>query len=208
MKRLITTTIALLVLFNIRVAAQQEVYLNVSNALLYEFNMGYEHGLSDYVSIVGFGGYVYGFPDQSQETKFWYLGPEVRYYASPKNGADRFYFGFYMRAKSGFAETEFYEGGEDPQTGYYESSYSYQNQDYFKLAVGFTVGAKWITRNNLTYGLFAGFGRNLIADYDETNFQGNPDDYTPGSYYSGYYRSDLDSEYWDLRVGFNLGWRF
>jgi hypothetical protein len=191
-----------------RAFAQQEIYLNVSNAILYEINLGYEKALNDNLALGGFGGYVYGFPDQYLATKFWYIGPEVRYYVSPKYGADRFFFGFYSRIKSGFAETEFYESGYSIQNGQYLSISNTQNQDYFKLAVGFTLGAKWVTRKNLTYGVFAGFGRNLVASYDETSFSTNEDLFQPETYYTSYYRSDLDSEFWDVRVGFNLGWRF
>ncbi len=192
-----------------RAFAQQEIYLNVSNALFYEINAGYEKALNDNLALGAFGGYVYGFPDQYLATKFWYVGPEMRYYVSPKYGADRFFFGFYSRIKSGFAETEFTENGQDinnPQQ--WLSFSSTQNQDYFKLAVGFTLGAKWVTRKNLTYGFFAAFGRNLVASYDESSFTTNEDLFYPGSYYVYTYRSDLDSEYWDLRLGFNLGWRF
>lgn len=208
MKKLITSTIVLLFLVNLQVSAQQEIHLNVSNVFLYEFNMAYEHALNDNLTLGGFGGYVYGFPEQSYENKFWYLGPEVRYYTSPRYGADRFFFGFYARIKDGYAENEYSEGGQLISTGQYESFYWMGKQDYTKVAVGLSLGAKWVTNKGLTYGFFGGFGRNLVSSYSNEDYTSHEDLFVPGTYYQSEYSSGTDSKYWDVRVGFNLGWRF
>lgn len=207
MKKFLNTTFALLFLTNLRVSAQQEIFLNVSNVFLYEFNMSYENALNDNLTIGGFGGYVYGFPEQSYENKFWYLGPEVRYYPTPRFGADRFFFGFYTRIKNGYAESEFTETGQLISTGQYESYYWMGTQDYTKVSVGLTLGGKWITSNGLTYGFFGGFGRNLFSSYTEVDYTSNESLFIPGTYYSSTY-AGTDSKYWDVRLGFNLGWRF
>lgn len=202
---------ALLVVFtclSIAGFAQHEVKLNVPNALLYEFNVSYEYGLRDNLSLGAFTGYVYGFPDQSNDTRFFYLGPEVRYYVSERNGLDRFYFGFYSRLKTGYTQARFNESGFNSNTGEYLNFSQSEQQDYFKVAVGFTIGGKWITRDGFVFGVFGGIGRNLIANYDETAFVSHADQFDPNDYYTDTYTADIDSPYWDFRVGFNLGWRF
>jgi len=206
MKKLVTATIALLFLLSLKVSAQQEISINASNLFLYEFNMSYEFAINDNLAFNGFGGYVYGFPEQSYENKFWYIGPEVRYYPAPRYGADRFFFGFYARYKDGYSKSEIYESGQLKSTGQYESFYEMANQEYTKVAVGLTLGAKWITSKGLTYGFFGGCGRNLISSYSDA-YTSHKDLFEPGTYYMDRY-SGSDSKYWDVRLGFNLGWRF
>lgn len=187
--------------------AQQDLQINISNIFIYEANVSYDYALNDFVSVGAFGGYAYGLPDNQTANKYLYLGPEVRFYVSPKNGADRFYVGFYSRASSGNAQVSFEESGFSIIDGYYTTNYQSDRVDYFKLAMGFTLGSKWVTESGFTFGVFGGLGRNLIHNYDETSFNSHPGLFQPGTY-STSISNNNDSKYWDFRIGFNVGWRF
>jgi hypothetical protein len=174
--------------------AQTELSLNVSNLLINEANVTLEKGLSDNFSLVGFASYVYGFPPTDNmefiNTNF-YFGPEVRYYVSPVNGIDRFFIGVYLKEAIGnISQNDQYYYFYDP------SQFRNQSSSYSKLAFGLSLGAKWVTRSNVLFGLNMGFGRNIYTEFSNENFR----DY--------YFNSNGFNEYYDFRIGFNLGYRF
>jgi len=174
--------------------AQNELSLNVSNLLINEANITVEHAFSDYVSLVGFASYVYGFPPTENmeflNTNF-YFGPEMRYYVSPLNGIDRFFIGVYLKQAFGNVSVN------DEYNYYYgPSEFSNQSSAYSKMAFGLNLGAKWVTQNNLLFGLNLGFGRNIYTQFNNENFK----DY--------YFNSNGFNEFYDFRIGFNLGYRF
>jgi hypothetical protein len=207
MKKLQLLTLVLASALSFSMHAQHDVKINITNVFLYEANINYEYILNDYATIGGLGGYVYDFPDVSDPNKYWYVGPEFRYYVSPKNGADRFFIGLYSRFKSGSAYVNFNESGLASDGSQYLYYYQEDKTDYTKLAIGFTLGGKWINRNGLVYGVFGGVGRNLFASYDESSFDSHESEYDPNSYFTST-SSNRDNRYWDFRIGFNVGWRF
>jgi len=188
-------------------SAQNDLQINLSNVLVYEIDFNYEHVLSDYATVGGMIGYVYDFPGESYPATYFYIGPEIRYYVAPKHGADRFFIGAYFRYKNGETHSVYEESGET-SSGYY----GYYSQDiieeYNKLAFGFTVGSKWMAESGFLYGLYAGIGRNIIADYSSTSsVDSHEDEFIPDTYHSHVYSYSKDSEYWDFRVGFMVGFR-
>jgi len=187
--------------------AQQDLKFNISNVFIYEANISYEKSLNDFLTLGGFAGFAYGLPDNDEANKYVYLGPELRYYVAPKNGADQFFVGVYSRAVSGNALITFEESGLSLVNGWYDYYYQTERVNYFKLALGFTLGSKWVTKNGFVYGVFGGLGRNIIHAYDETSFEPHTK-YFQLDTYSSSIRNENDSKYWDFRIGFNVGWRF
>jgi hypothetical protein len=206
MKKLKLLSLSILCSLGTSVYAQQDVKVNISNVFLYEFNVNYEYLLNEYATVGGFGGYVYDFPGVDNPNQYWYLGPEFRYYVSPKNGADQFFIGLYSRIKSGKTYVDFYESGMSTNGFDYLNFYQNDQVNYTKLGIGFTCGGKWIAKNGFVYGVFGGIGRNLFANYDESSFVSHRDQFDPNSYYTSTDNYN-DSKYWDFRIGFNVGWR-
>ena len=205
------------------VAQTHDIKINASNALLFEIMGAYEYGLNDNMSVSLFGGYNYGLPVYAQDEydrqfqkfmHFGYIGPEFRYYVSPRKGCDGFFFGGYMRYKTGYVDTWLSQSGtlkqNAPQYPYYPNGYYYYEgltkQDFNKLAIGFTLGGKWVVNKGFIIGVFGGFGRNLFANYSDIPELIDPI-YFEGDEYHYIERSVWDSRYWDFRFGFNLGWR-
>ncbi len=187
--------------------AQHDIKLNITNVFLYEFNVNYEYLLNEYATLGGFGGYAYGFPGVEEPNKYFYVGPEFRYYVSPKNGADRFFIGLYSRVKVGSSYLTQTENGTPINDPFgYLSYYQTEEVDYFKLGLGVSLGGKWVTKTGFVYGVFGGIGRNVVSNYDETAFVNHESEFNPDSYYKDTY-SDYDTQYWDFRIGFNVGWR-
>ena len=188
--------------------AQSDIKLNVSNAIIYELNVMYEYTLSDNMSISAFGGYVYGLPEIEETVKYLYIGAEFRYYVSPKLGADGFYFGGYTRYKNGYSKGHIEESGILLDGGGYNYNEQKLDVDFNKLAFGFSLGSKWVTRSGFVFGFFGGLGRNLYADYKESSdYSSREHLYVPGTYQANVVKSSLDSRYWDWRMGFNIGFR-
>jgi hypothetical protein len=47
---------------------------------------------------------------------------------------------------------------------YNETSFTYNNENYFDMALGLAVGRKWINRKGFTLETLFGVGRNLFFD--------------------------------------------
>ena len=205
MKKIIIAFFLLLTIGPAR--AQSDVQINLSNLLIYETELSYEKVLSDYVTFGGMVGYVYDFPGISYPVNYFYIGPEFRYYVAPKYGADRFFVGAYMRYKDGYHTAVFEENGQTPngEWKYYDQMAKFE---YSKLAVGFTIGSKWMAKTGFLYGGYIGVGRILYSDYSpQSDVTSHEDEFTPETYYSYTYSYSNDSEYWDFRVGFMIGYR-
>jgi hypothetical protein len=209
MKFKIVFTLVLAVLSLQKINAQQELTFNFSNFLFYETNINYEYLLKENMGLMLSTGYVYGLPDVAEPNKFFYVGLEYRIYVAPKRGGDGFFIGAYSRYKNGFYPAGQTERGRP--VGLPNQSLSLtQNAtvNYDKLALGITFGSKWQSESGFVYGFFLGFGRNLVSAYSYENYQTNEQLFIPGTYQVTYGTSQWDSALWDLRFGFNLGWRF
>ena len=53
---------------------------------------------------------------------------------------------------------------------YNETSNTYDEDNYFDMALGLAVGKKWINRNGYTFELLLGVGRNLLYDDSTDSF--------------------------------------
>jgi len=189
--------------------AQHEVRLNFSNLIFYEFNAEYEYGFQQNKSISLITGYVYGFPDATQPNRYFFIGPEYRVFVRPKKPASGFYFGFYMRYKNGYYASAFKESGDlvsNPNTSYTVQTPG--NMNYEKVAAGISLGLKKVSPIGFTYGFFIGGGVNIKANYVFDGDGSNEDLFTPESYRYSYIPSQWDSDYWDLRFGIMIGFRF
>lgn len=189
--------------------AQHEVRLNFSNLIFYELHAEYEYIFQQNKSVTLFTGYVYGFPDAAQPNKYFYIGPEYRVYVSRKKAASGFYFGFYMRYKTGYYPTTQNERGNDINNPNNSLTISTDgNMDYTKLVAGVSMGAKWVAPIGFTYGFFVGGGVNIRSDYTFNKQVSHADLFTEESYRYSYSSTQWDSDYWDLRFGIMVGWRF
>ena len=182
-------------LLSLNLNAQTELSLNISNLLINEANFVLEKGVQENLSIGVFASYVYGLPP-TDNIQFlnnnFYFGPEVRYYVSPKNGLDLFFIGLYLKEAIGTVNLNdnYYDYYGIPPTN------SGTSMTYSKLAFGLNIGSKWITRNNITYGMNFGIGRNLYSSYSNEALR----DY--------YFDQNTIAKYFDFRFGFNIGFRF
>ncbi|PIB35845.1 hypothetical protein BFP72_10795 [Reichenbachiella sp. 5M10] len=190
-------------------SAQQDFQINLSNLIFYEANMNYEFLSFDGNATLGaFGGYVYGFPGNNEDQQYYYVGPELRFYPFPNRGADGFFLGLYSRYKNGYKTQTITESG-------YTSGGDRLNEntelkvDYEKLAFGFNLGMKWVTRSNVILSFNTGLGRIAYYDYHTPTFQSSIENLVDPITYEVYTDDNtIDSKYWDFRIGFNIGYRF
>ena len=119
-----------------------------------------------------------------------------------------FFLGLYMRYNSGQASSSVYESGYLTGSNMYESLYTDYEEDFNALAIGFMLGSKWVTKQGFVFGFFGGFGRNIFSNFDE--YEGKGPHYQlfdPDSYYYYVERYGAINQFWDWRIGFNIGWR-
>ena len=188
--------------------AQQDVKLNFSNLLIYELMGSYEYSFNPHISLSGIVGYSYGFPDVNDPTAFFYVGPELRLYVAPKRTTDGFFVGVYSRYKNGYTLGSVSQYGILKANGNYDGIQQGGNIDYEKFSMGIVFGAKWVTDIGFVYGFYLGGGRHLWTNYTFGNFTDYSYLFTEESYEFEYWRGQYDNELWEVRVGFNIGWRF
>ncbi|SHK49771.1 hypothetical protein SAMN04488028_105208 [Reichenbachiella agariperforans] len=190
-------------------SAQHDFQINLSNLILYEINVNYEFlELNENTTLGAFGGYVYGFPDQDDH-RYYYFGPELRFYPFPIKGADLFFIGIYSRYKNGYTDMEITENGYNSANN--ESFYNSEivQSDYQKVAVGFNLGMKWVTDSNIIFGFNTALGRNAYFHYETPQYQSSIKNQSDSdSYNKDEYIDSNDSKYWDFRIGVHVGYRF
>ncbi|UXP31902.1 DUF3575 domain-containing protein [Reichenbachiella agarivorans] len=202
--------ISLLLLFAYtqKANAQQDIQINFSNLIFYEINVNHEFAtLGDEVSLGVFGGYVYGFPEQDNH-RYYYFGPELRIYPFATNGTDGFFVGIYGRYKNGYTRRTLEENGYTLISNDYIENKDSENIDFQKVAFGINMGFKWVTRSNLLIGFNMALGRNAYYNYEDDFPNSIKHQVTSDSYHSSIDGNNIDSQYWDFRVGFNIGYRF
>lgn len=172
--------------------SQAEVHFNVSNVIFYEINADVEYGFSKYASASLFGSYVFGLPVEEEldpYKKFSYIGVEGRIYPNPKGRMAGFFLGMYTKYSFGDLHTNLY-------------SYNASNQlirevwQFNKLALGISLGSKWMIGDHFNLGFFGGIGRILSVNYEE-----------PGTVEFAE-RFGLDQNLYDFRWGVMVGYRF
>ncbi|UXP31901.1 hypothetical protein N6H18_16265 [Reichenbachiella agarivorans] len=199
MKNLFLLTI--LGLLALKSQAQVDAQLNIVNFMLFEASGSVEKAINNRVSIGGFAGYYYGLPEDNSdilpvfngnggENKYFYVGPEIKFYVLPKDKIDRFYIGAYARYLGGKAtspDTEEYINGN-----YVPIEVS---STYNKVAFGFSIGSKWVLPSNIMFGVHGGLDRNIVSIYENNDYL----DHTLGG---------DDNENFGYRIGISLGYRF
>lgn len=175
--------------------AQTEVNVNIVNLLFFEASGGVEKGINENISVGGFAGYFYGLPNNPNndflpiaqnegENKYFFIGPEVKYYIFPKGVLDRFFVGGYAKYSLGKAVSS--------QTNSNNQSIS---SSYNKAALGISIGVKWVTENNFIFGIFGGVDRNFVSQYENEE-------------YLNYLSGGTDGNYFNHRIGAHIGYRF
>ncbi|PIB35843.1 hypothetical protein BFP72_10785 [Reichenbachiella sp. 5M10] len=171
--------------------AQTDVNLNVVNILLFDASGSIEKGINDNISFGGFTGYFYGMPDLADEdgyNKYFYIGPELKYYVYPKGKLDRFFVGLYAKYSNGEAKASNWD--------YYSNTPAEQPVSHYnKFAFGISMGSKWVTKNNIIFGFFGGLDRNLVSNYENKD-------------YLNYDTGSSDHENFGFRIGVHIGYRF
>lgn len=191
--------------------AQQDLQINLSNLIFYEFNVNYEFKeVINQATIGVLGGYVYGFPN-AEGSEYFNIGSEFRYYVSSQKTAHGFFFGLYSRYKNGFENLEVDESGysiNDPTQ--WVSNFQDSNVKFQSVVVGISLGMKWVTESNLIFGFHVGLGRNIYYNRSDIEIKNSIiDQIDPDTYFlETYSYSDIDSEFIDFRTGFNIGYRF
>jgi hypothetical protein len=94
------------------------------------------------------------------------LSPYYRFYFGKKPAAGFFFEGFAMLSSF---KAEFYNP-EKPSSNNFFSNVN-DSKKITDLAIGFGLGAKWMTNGGVVFELSAGAGRNLLNDY--SNYTGN-----------------------------------
>ena len=166
MKKICVITIALLVacfnsfsqekLKEVRESSENfnEFKLNGFFLILGAFEVSYERTLSD-ESAIGVSLFLPFDNDVSDEIKYT-ISPYYRFYFGEKYAAGFFVEGFAMLNSTNRNIDFFFE----------------EDEDDFRtdLALGFSVGGKWVTKKGFSIELFGGIGRNLFnndgADYE------------------------------------------
>ena len=153
-----------------------ELKLNAFFLLVGALEPSYERNLSE-TSSVGISAFI-PFDNENFDTDInYYVSPYYRIFFGKKYAAGFFIEGFGM-VSSYDERSSFFTGNEfDPTLVTTEETIT-------NVAVGFGLGGKWVTKSGFVFELNAGFGRNLInnSNNDDFDFVG--------------------------KFGFNLGYRF
>jgi hypothetical protein len=162
MKKIILITSLLLsfVAFAQIESKKNELKLNAAGAVagMPEFN--YEYILSEETS----AGLSLAFSlDEEIEQKF-YISPYYRYFFGKKTAAGFFVEGFAMYST---VENKFEYWYYNSTLGY--TQYTEATDKYSNFALGFGVGAKWLTRKGFIFEISSGIGRNL-GNKDKNEF--------------------------------------
>ena len=134
-----------------------EIKLNMSNLIGFKWlDVGYERILNEESSI-GFGTLISldDNVDGLDEYRTFSLTPYYRHFFSNKYAQ-----GFFIEAF-----TMIHSGKFD---NYYYDDYNPQFNDrkYTDLAVGISVGGKWVTRRGFVAEIYAGIGRDMLDNSD------------------------------------------
>jgi hypothetical protein len=171
---------------------QIDARFNLSNVIFYEVNADVEYGFNKFISANLFGSYVFGLPVEEElepYKKFSYLGLEARIYPNPKGLIDGFYLGVYTKYSFGDLYTNMYSYNSNNQL--YREVWQFN-----KLALGISLGSKWMIGDHFNVGFFGGVGRILTIQYQE-----------PGTVEFAE-RFGLDQNLYDFRWGVMVGYRF
>ena len=131
---------------------KNEIKLNAASTVAGMPEFYYERILNDESSAGVSLAFSY---DDSINQKF-YISPYYRYFFGKKPAAGFFVEGFAMYSTS---ENKYEYWNYNSSLGY--TQYATNSDKYSNFALGFGVGAKWMTRSGFIFEISSGIGRNL-----------------------------------------------
>lgn len=175
-----------------KMSAQHELKTNVTALIFADLNLGYEYVQEDWGVQVAIS---YFQPGKLIDVDNLYtalrITPEFKYYFNPDEDASGTFVSGYLRFRSVTSEDWYTQSDINGNL----VTYDMKNTG---LALGFTLGYKWVTRSGLMFETFGGLGRYLI-----NNYSFDPDGADESVL------DDLESlPGFDWRLGFALGYRF
>ncbi|PCJ28528.1 MAG: hypothetical protein COA97_00835 [Flavobacteriales bacterium] len=212
MKKITGLLIAFFILTSIGLKAQHDVKINALALLFKSYGFGYEYVINDEmgagISLSYANSFGFGLGDEFSESSFSALKitPEFRFYFSPEDGADGFYFGAYIKyATVTWADLEYTFSIYDPITFTSTNFNTKYDLTFNGLAFGIQSGKKWVTNSGFFLETNFSFGRYLSGSVEYSNsavatlFE---DNFSPAE--------DAMNIWYTFDFGFalNIGWRF
>ncbi len=193
--------------------AQLDVKFNFLGFLFNQYQVGGEYVLSEEMSTGAFASYsVWNLETTtfdvdgnlvSEEYKLTGLSviPNVRFYFNPDDDCDGYFAEGYLKWRQRKSTNQSIYVPETNAFG--GTDYTLYNYDVTQsaTALGVGFGRKWMTNVGFFAETFAGIGKNLIE-----NTKYSEDAVT--EYYEANDNTDLNWAGIDLRLAFNVGWRF
>jgi hypothetical protein len=143
---------------------QHELKINMSNLIGFKwFDVSYERLLNEEASI-GVGT-LFSLDNKSEgldEYRTFSITPYYRQFFSSKYAQGFFVEAFTMlHSGKDYTYNSYYE--DFPPYGYFENR---TEEKYTDLAVGISVGGKWVTKRGFVAEVYAGIGRDLLNQSD------------------------------------------
>lgn len=165
--------------------AQVDVSINPVGILFSSIDLSAESGFGTDFGIeaaVGYDFQNWKFDDVKYRNNAFSTRLIGKYYFNPRDGRDRFHVGPYVRFSHGTATVS-------------DENNSAEDVVNTKLAIGFYVGQKWVSRKNVIFELGLGMGRKLLRTYE----------YEDGTKAS---TDDIPLLNFDIFGRFSIGYRF
>ena len=189
-------TLVMVGTFQFQAKAQHEIKTNATALIFADWNIQYEYVTEEMGFLLGISYFVPGTLINADDVyKALRITPEFRYYFNPDEDASGFFASGYLRFRSVTSEDWYYNSYFDNNGNLVEE---YSDMKNTGVALGFTLGYKWVTRSGLVFETFAGLGRYLVNNY---SFDPDPNDPTLTEGFE-----DLPG--FDTRFGFAVGYRF
>ena len=135
-----------------RLSAQTEVKINPLGLLFGSPDVSAEFRLNDNMGLEPFIGYTSRkFAAGAVRISAVNAGGSFKYYFNPQKGFDRFYAGAYTRFNAGNAE--------ETETG--------TQAGYTRVSLGFQIGQKWVSKQNVVFELAFGVGRAFVNNLED-----------------------------------------
>tara|TARA_B100000809_G_C15126056_1_gene526266 strand:+ start:2491 stop:3153 length:663 start_codon:yes stop_codon:yes gene_type:complete len=218
MKKITGLLLTAFILSSIGLKAQHDVRLSALGLIFKSYGVGYEYVVNDEigagVNINLSNSFGFGIGDNGGSNSSFSslrIAPEFRFYFSPEDGADGFYFGAYLKyAKVKWSNIETNEGTTstfDSNTNSYIYTDNTVNYDlnFSGLAFGIQSGKKWVTNSGFFLETNFNFGRYLSgkAQYStaEATALYEENSSIPEDAMNIWYA-------FDFGFALNIGWRF
>jgi len=142
---------------------KHDVSVNFLGAFFNSYEMSYEYFLNDASSIgasISYSPNIINVFELTSKEKFSFKANYRRYFSNKRTQ------GFFVEAYLGYSTGKYLKHDFNTHISNYKN-------DYNAIYVGFNIGYKYVTKNNLFFEASAGFGREVY------NFNGNPNLFVP-----------------------------